>query len=310
MADNINLYELTQDFIKSKCTSEKNKSFIINYHPNNPSEEKFPYLYDETNYIFCLIKKNDSLTKNTDKDIKLQIKDSSIKVIIYKDDTNLKIIKYLLVLIVNDYIIIEKEEANKFEEEKIIDINNEEDIIDTLKLFLFDYIKENRNKIKQISIDKFILNDSKDNIMIYNDKKKLELTLDDIKKIKKCESNVQINIEYNMNDILDELNPKYRENLMDKYFDEMPEEIANLIKKYKNVKFNNEMYEKYIKSKENNNVEGDNEDEKKENEGKEKENIEENKDEGENTPKKKDKKDKKNKNDNLSSDKKQLFKIK
>ena len=44
-----------------------------------------------------------------------------------------------------------------------------------------------------------------------------------------------------MNDILDELNPKFRENLMDKYLDEIPEEIADLPKKYKNVKFNNEM---------------------------------------------------------------------
>ena len=145
MADNINLYELTKDFIKSRCTSEKNISFKINYHPNNQTEEKFPYLFDETNYIFCLIKTDDSLTKDKDKDKLLQIKDSSFKLAIYKDDTNLKVIKFLLLLIINDYTIVE-EEANKFEEEKIIDINNEEDINDDLKLFLFNYIKENKKK--------------------------------------------------------------------------------------------------------------------------------------------------------------------
>lgn len=305
MADNINLYELTKDFIKSRCTSEKNKSFKINYHPNNLTEEKFPYLFDETNYIFCLIKTNDSLAKDKDKDKILQIKDSSFKLAIYKDDTNLKVIKFLLLLIVNDYTIVE-EEANKFEEEKIIDINNEEDINEDLKLFLFNYIKENKSKIKENSFDKILLENSKDNIKIYNDKENSGEILDEIKKIKKFESNVQINTGYNMNDILDELNPKFRENLMDKYLDEMPEEIADLSKKYKNVKFCNEMYEKYMKSKEMEVKEGGDEDEKKENI---EENEEENKD-LEGTPKKKEKKEKKNNNDNLSSDKKQIFKIK
>ena len=303
MADNINLYELTEDFIKSKFTSEKNKSFKINYHPNNESEEKFSYLYDETNFIFCLMKKKESLTK--DKDIKLEIKDSSFKLVIYKDGTNLKVIKCLLLLIVNDYLIIE-EEANKFDVEKIIDINNEEDFIDKLKLFLFNIIQENKNKIKENSFDKLLLENSKDNIKVYNEKENSESIVDEIKKIKKFESNVKINVEYSMNDILDELNPKFRENLIYKYFDEMPEEIADLTKKYKNVKFNNEMFEKYIKNKELKVKERENE------EGK-KENIEENGKENndkESTPKKKDKKDTKNKNDNLSSDKKQLFKIK
>ena len=305
MADNINLYDLIKDFIKSRCTNEKNKSFKINYHQNNQSEEKFSYLFDETNYIFCLIKTKDSLIKDKYKDMKLQIKDSSFKLAIYKDDTNLKVIKFLLLLIVNDYTVVE-EEVNKFEEEKIMDINNEEDIIDDLKLFLFNYIKENKNKIKENSFDKILLDNSKDNIKIYNDKENSGDISDQIKKIKKFESNVQINTGYCMNDILDELNPKFRENLMDKYLDEMPEEIAELAKKYKNVKFNNEMYEKYMKIKDIEVKEGEEEDDKKENI---EENEEENKD-LEGTPQKKEKKEKKNSNDNLSSDKKQLFKIK
>ena len=82
MADNINLYELTKDFIKSRCTSEKNNSFKINYHQNNQTEEKFPYLFDKTNYVFCLIKTNDSLTKDKYKDMIFQIKDSSFKLVI------------------------------------------------------------------------------------------------------------------------------------------------------------------------------------------------------------------------------------
>ena len=48
--------------------------------------------------------------------------------------------------------------------------------------------------MKENSFDKILLENSKDSIKIYN--------------IKKFESNVQINTEYNMNDILDKLNPK------------------------------------------------------------------------------------------------------
>ena len=316
MAESINLYEIVEDFIKSKCTKEKNASFKINYHSKNSNQDNLPLLFDDTNYINCLFKKNKDLNKN-EKDLVLLIKDSSFQLVIYKNDKNLNIMQCLLLLIVNDYSIIDKEEPIKFEEDKIIDINNDEDILDNFKLFLFNYIKEYKNK--GLSIDKILLNDSKNNINFYNDKENKEKEyFDEIKKIKLLESNIQIKIKLNMVDILDDLNPKFRENLMDKYLDEMPEEIVNLTKKYKNISFNNEMYVNYLNYKEKEkemhevkeNKNDKSEDEKKIDDN-EKENNEENKDL--NSPKKKEKKEKKKKdekNENLSSDKKQLFKIK
>ena len=315
MAESIKLYEIVEEFIKSKCSREKNESFKINYHSNNSNQDNLPILFDDTNYINCLFKRNKDLNKD-EKDLVLLIKDSSFQLVIYKNDKNLNVIQCLLLLIVNDYSIIEKEEPIKFEEDKIIDINNDEDALDKLKIFLFNYIKQYKNK--GLSIDKILLNDSKNNIIFFNDKENKEKEFfDEIKKVKFFESNVQIRTKLNMNDILDDLNPKFRENLMDKYLDEMPEEIVNLTKKYKNISFNNEMYINYLnykeKQKETDEVKeiknDKNEDEKKV-EDNEKENDEENKDL--NSPKKKEKKEKKKrdeKNDNLSSDKKQLFKI-
>jgi len=56
-----------------------------------------------------------------------------------------------------------------------------------------------------------------------------------------------------INEVLDELNPDYKNELIYRYLDEMPEEIVNLMKKYKNINFTKNMYMEYIDKKENNN---------------------------------------------------------
>ena len=113
---------------------------------------------------------------------------------------------------------------------------------------------------------------------------------------------------YDINNILDLLNPKLKQDLVNKFLDEMPEEIANLTKKYKNIKFNNEMYLNYVDYKNKIKEEENKEKSKDKENNNENENNEENK--NTNTPRKKDKKEKKNKDDKNESDKKQLFQIK
>ena len=49
-----------------------------------------------------------------------------------------------------------------------------------------------------------------------------------------------------MDEILDELYPEFKEELIEKYIDEMPDEIVNLQKKYKKINFTNENYKKYM----------------------------------------------------------------
>ena len=50
----------------------------------------------------------------------------------------------------------------------------------------------------------------------------------------------------NIEDILDELNPEIKENLIAKYIDEMPDDIIILQKKYKKINFTKEIYQNYI----------------------------------------------------------------
>jgi hypothetical protein len=304
MAENMILYDIIEEFIQNKCIYKKNNSFKINYHKNNSAQESLPFIYDDTNYIQCLIKPKDDL-KNNDKDLKLIINDSSFELILYKNDNDLKTIKCILLLIINDYTVNDTEEANKFDEENIIDINNEEDLLEKTKLFLYNYIKQNKNKEK--TLDKILLGDSTNNIRFFNNKDNKNFE-EDIKKIKLCESNIQMKNFYDINNILDLLNPKLKQDLVNKFLDEMPEEISNLTKKYKNIKFNNEMYLNYVDYKNKIKEEENKEKNKDKENNNENENNEENK--NTNTPRKKDKKEKKNKDDKNESDKKQLFQIK
>ena len=310
MAETINLYQKIENFIQNKSSNAENNQFIINYHNNNYSQDNLSLLYDDTNSIKCFINKKEDLDKN-EKDIKLLIKKSSFELVIYRNDTDLTIIKCILLLIVNDYSIIEKEEPNKFEEEKIIDINNEEEIIDELKIFLFNYIKENQKNNKDLSLEKILLGDTNNNIRFFNNND-IKCFNDEIKKINTCESDIQIKSKFDMSDVLNELNPKFRDNLIDKYLDEMPEEIVNLMKKYKKINFNQEMYLNYINYKNNKDKDKDKEDDK--------ENDKENKKEKNskkvnivkpNSISELDKTGEIKKDDkNGSNDKKQLFKIK
>ena len=306
MAEKIKMHKIAEEFIHNKCSfTKKNKSYKINFHfypnnsNNNNNRENLLILYDNLNYIPCLIKKKEELLSKK-KDLELIIKDWLIELVIYKNENDLNKIKCGLILIVNNYSIVNNKEDitnNKIEEGEIKDINNEEKIIDKLNVFLFDYIKENKDK-KDINKILFLTENTKNNIRFFNKEIK-DFPEDEIKKIKNLKNVIEINCNTNksLNEILDEINPSYKEQLMGKYMDEMPEEIVDLMKKYKNVNFNNEMYLNYLKYK-NNNVEN-NEVKKEENK-----NIctpieEENNNE--------------NNNDNKiesASDKKQLFQIK
>ena len=293
MEDKTKLNEIIEEFIHSKCSFKKLESFKINYHPNNSSKDKFPILYDNLNYIQCVFKEKSIQQK--EKDLKLLIKDSSFELILYKSDNALNIIKVFLLIVVNDYTIIENEEIEKFEEEQLVDINDDEVIFDDLNLFLYNFIKENK---KNESIDQILMGDSHNNIRFFTHKENSNLFGDEeIKKIKMYESKIEINNKEKLDYILNVLNPSVKEELINKLLDEMPEEIVNLMKKYKNVNFTNQMYLNYIdyknKSKDTNGA-----------------NNLENKEENQviNSPQKKDGTPDVNIND--SSNKKQLFKIK
>ena len=245
MAESIKLLKTVEQFISNKCLQkkEKNSSFEINYHSNGANN--LPILYDNTHNIPCIITNKTELEElnKINKDCHLLIKDSKLELVFYKSDSESKFIKCCIIFIINEFSIIKnlKEEENLeiiFDKENNIDINYDDKIVKRLKKFLYDYIKKNKSK----TLGKIFLENEINNINIFsNDNNKIE----GIECIKNLDYEIKMKEGKNLDEILDELYPEFKEELISKYIDEMPDEIVNLQKKYKKINFNNEIYKKY-----------------------------------------------------------------
>ena len=245
MAESIKLLKTVEQFISNKCLQkkEKNSSFEINYHSNGANN--LPILYDNTHNIPCIITNKTELEElnKINKDCHLLIKDSKLELVFYKSDSESKFIKCCIIFIINEFSIIKnlKEEENiliTFDKENSIDINYDDKIVKRLKKFLYDYIKKNKSK----TLGKIFLENEINNINIFsNDNNKIE----GIECIKNLDYEIKMKEGKNLDEILDELYPEFKEELISKYIDEMPDEIVNLQKKYKKINFNNEIYKKY-----------------------------------------------------------------
>ena len=253
MAENIKLIKVVEQFILNKCSSkEKNNSFEIHYHP--PEKNNLSLLFDKAHYIPCVFsqkKEFDELNKiNTDS--YLIIKDSKLDLVFYKSDTEPKFIKCNIIFIINDFSIIEKpkvegEDPLVFDKEKIFDINKENRVVKKLGIFLYDYIKKNLIKNKNLNLNNLFLENAINNIKLFNNNNVMDMEkIEGINFVKNLEYVINMKEGKNIEDILDELNPEIKENLIAKYIDEMPDDIINLQKKYKKINFTKEIYQNFI----------------------------------------------------------------
>jgi hypothetical protein len=288
MSDNFKLYKSIENFIDNNCLYQKNESFNINFFWKNENADTLPQVNDGSNFIQCIInipKEKESIIKEAQnsKEIRINIIDSSFEFVLYKNNNNPSVIKCLLLLIIND---IEKAEQDTNEEkkEKMSDINSEYKLLENLKKFIFNYIKKNKkNKSNSNNnvLENILLNGAKDGIRFFNlEKNGINYEDENMKKIieiiKNKSSKLEIKQKKNeneknnktnevgdgkqvnkngkkendkdINDVLDELNPDFKNELIYRYLDEMPEEIVNLMKKYRNINFTKNMYMEYVDS--------------------------------------------------------------
>ena len=247
--------------------------------------ELLPKIIDNSNYIQCIInipKEKESLLTQGNAEFKVNVTDSSFEFVLYKSNNFPSVIKCLLLLIVNDMEKVEDKDEIKQEKEKdenakgISDINNEYKLLEKLKKFIFNYIKINRkNKSMQNNpniIETILLAEAKDGIRFFNlEHNGINLEDENIKKIseiiksiaskleikqkkneekeKQEKENVEMKEKNDINEVLDELNPDYKNELIYRYLDEMPEELANLMKKYRKINFTKNMYMEYLENK-------------------------------------------------------------
>ena len=302
MSDKFKLYKNIENFIDNDCLYQKNESFNINFFWKNENADALPQVNDGSNYIQCIInipKEKESIIKEAQnsKEIKINIIDSSFEFVLYKNNSNPSVIKCLLLLIIND-IERTEQDTNEEKKEKMSDINSEYKLLENLKKFIFNYIKKNKKNKGNSSnniLENILLNGAKNGIRFFNHEKNgINYEDENIKKIieiiKSISSKLEIKQKKNeteknnktndigdgkqvnkngkkehdkdINEVLDELNPDFKNELIYRYLDEMPEEIVNLMKKYRNINFTKNMYMEYIDNKKNGTNGVENEDKK------------------------------------------------
>ena len=302
MSDKFKLYKNIENFIDNDCLYQKNESFNINFFWKNENADALPQVNDGSNYIQCIInipKEKESIIKEAQnsKEIKINIIDSSFEFVLYKNNSNPSVIKCLLLLIIND-IERTEQDTNEEKKEKMSDINSEYKLLENLKKFIFNYIKKNKKNKGNSSnniLENILLNEAKNGIRFFNHEKnginyedenikkiieiiksissKLEIKqkkneteknnkTNDIGEGKQVNKNGKKEHDKDINEVLDELNPDFKNELIYRYLDEMPEEIVNLMKKYRNINFTKNMYMEYIDNKKNSTNGVENEDKK------------------------------------------------
>jgi hypothetical protein len=280
MSENFKLYKNIEAFIDNNCLYSKNEPFIVTYLSEKENSGVLPIVTDGSNFIQCIMnipKEKEDLLKDakTAQGIKIKILDSSFEFILYKNTSSPSVIKCILLLIIND---LEKIEALPESDSKNADINSEYNLLEKLKKFIFNYIKKNK-KSSNNELENILLGDVKNGIRFFNhDKNGINYEDENIKKIieiiktisskldikpknKKTEETDEGKEPYkkckkddnDINQVLDELNPDYKNELIYRYLDEMPEELVNLMKRYKNISFTQNMYNEYIDKNKNGN---------------------------------------------------------
>jgi hypothetical protein len=281
MSEKFKLIKNIENFIDAECAYKKNSPFIATFHKENDNSNLLPKIFDNSNFIQCIMnipKEKEALITGEEKQFKVNVTDSSFEFVLYKSSNFPSVIKCLLLLIVNDFEKAEGNDEIKPESEKPpSDINNEYKLLEKLKKFIFNYIKINKkNKNFQNNsniIETILLGGAKNDLRFFNlENNGINIEDENIKKIseiiKSIASKLEIKQKKNeekekqeekeneeakqksdINEVLDELNPDYKNELIYRYLDEMPEELVNLMKKYRKINFTKSMYNDYLANK-------------------------------------------------------------
>lgn len=269
------LSKLIETFIDNDCLFKKNPPFTISFSQPNPKTNNFSVIYDRKHFIPCILaipKNEESLINDKTKtETKIIVNDSCFELVLYKNEKedNL-VLKFLLFIIIKD-IKKSEEEPLKKEEEKIININEDFGTVDNLSTFLFDYVKSKNDLVNKYKDEKINIVDKiffdinvKENIRFFNEENKNlinEENKNDIIKLKGIKSQIEIkenlikgdekivDNEKIISNVLDMLNPSYKSDLIDDYYDEMPEELAEVNRRYKHVNITNNKYSDFVKNK-------------------------------------------------------------
>ena len=225
----------------------KNEEFKSYFYQEEDSKE-FNIIYDEQNYIYYLsnIPKEKEYIIKEKVEYEILITDSSYDILFYKNKQNS--ISCILIIIINDIDYkITNENSLEFKNDKFQNINDKEDIIIKIKQKIIQYIKSKKENISEKMEN--ILLEGKEYNLLYN---KDLIHNEEIKKLCSIVSKVEIkNENYNniTNDIFlnvyEILSPSYKSMLSQKYIDEMPHDLFQVMIKYQDIKFSKDLINMY-----------------------------------------------------------------
>ena len=269
MYEDINILEKNvENCFDNNFLFSKNIKFKAYFYRGDENTNNMHIIYDKKNYVYCLINipKNKEYILNEKNEYEITINDSSYDIFFYKNKNiyNNNNINCILILIINDIDInYVNENYLEFKEEKYININQQDKIINQIKLKITDYIKTQKENNNNCGIQHILIGEKENNFLInknlLEDKGDNNDNSDSIKiqieKLSKLPSKVEIRNENNnfnnfdINNIFmnvyEVLSPTYKSTLSQKYLNEMPNNLYNLMDKYHEVNINKNDFDKY-----------------------------------------------------------------
>ena len=232
----------------------KNKEFKAFFYQDDEINN-FKVIYDDKNYIHYLInipKEKEYIIKEKI-EYEVLITDSSFDILFHKNSSNN--ICCILILIINDIEFkITNENYLDFKIEQFQNMNDQLNIINKTKQKIINHIKEQKEKLDSINIESLLLEGKEINLLFNKDL----INNEHIKKLTSIISKVEIKIDNlnneNINDscfmnIYEILSPSYKSMLSQKYFNEIPNNLYDLMIKYQNIYITKDLFNQYKKIK-------------------------------------------------------------
>ena len=232
----------------------KNKEFKAFFYQDD-EVNNFKVIYDNKYYIHYLlnIPKEKEYIIQEKIEYEILIADSTFDILFHKNSSNT--ICCVLILIINDIEFkITNENYLDFKIEQIQNMNEQINIISKIKQKIINYIKEQKEKIQPINIKSLLLEGKEINLLFNKD-----LTNNEhIKNFSSILSKVQIKIDsINIDKINDScfmniyeiLSPNYKSILSQKYLNEIPSNIYDLMIKYQDIYITKDLFVQYKKIK-------------------------------------------------------------
>ena len=244
------LEKYSEFFLVNNKNIDKNKEFKAFFYQDDENND-LKVIYDNKNfinYILNIPKEKEFIIKEKI-EYEILITDSSFDILFYKNASNT--ISCILILIINDIEFkITNENYLEFKIEQFQNLNDKSNIIYKIKQKIINFLKEKKEKNELKNIESLLLEEKEVNLL-YN---KNLIFNGNLNKLKSIVAKVEIKTDFldfnNINEncfmnIYEILSPDYKSFLAQKFFNEIPNNLLDLMLKYQDVYITRDLFDEY-----------------------------------------------------------------